>query len=352
MNRFGSVLGTFAAGTLFLSAALAPSPVAAQSPKPSPDADRSPSIPPPADTARFYPHPYNPWDSYIFEPWNSYTYPVGGGLYPYSYRFNRRELHASFRTGRATERYRQNVFELRQKLNQRLRYRRGSRDPAQEPDRTYLDIPRDPRPRHRQVAVETADPYPYDGYQYTSPVGESYDQGRQLERYRQEELYLREQLTLLSYSDLFDHGLEMFRAGRYGQAARLFTAAADANHEDAASRIHAAQSLLAVGQYDEALIHVHRAFELAPQLLNMPLDLAADYNDHNDYRQQLAALETHVRDHPTDTRAAVLLAYARFFSPRPTDAAADMARIKPLAQRDPFVRKLLRAAAPIIPQAR
>ena len=112
------------------------------------------------------------------------------------------------------------------------------------------------------------------------------------------------------------------------------------------------ESLLAVGQYDEALIHVHRAFELAPRLLNMPLDLAADYNDHNDYRQQLAALESHVRDHPTDTRAAVLLAYARFFSPRPTDAAEAMARIKPLAKRDPFVRKLLRAAAPIIPEAR
>ena len=225
-------------------------------------------------------------------------------------------------------------MELREKLRLRLQHSHEGSSQRSGTDRTG-----DPRPATLH-------------YPYVSPLGELHHQGRELESYRQEELYLREQLTLLSYSDLFERGLKQFRAGRFGQAARSFVAAADANHEDAASRIHAAQALMAVGLYKDAMVHVRRAFELAPALMNMPLDLAADYTDQNDYRAHLGALEQHLADHPADSDAAILLAVVRFFSPDPTGAGDALARIKPLARRDPFVHNLLRAAAPVIPQAR
>ena len=50
--------------------------------------------------------------------------------------------------------------------------------------------------------------------------------------------------------------------------------------------------------------------------------------------------------------AAILLACEQFFSADPQDASEAMRRIKPLARTDPFVRKLLDTAAPLVPVAR
>jgi tetratricopeptide (TPR) repeat protein len=268
----------------------------------------------------------------------------GWGYYPYSVRLGSGELDSFHRWGRATERYRQNAFELRRKLEQRRRYTyHGGEARRYWPMEDSTDLPgAGALPGGRRW-------YRY----YVAPaLSEIYDQGRELEYYRQQELYLREQLTLLTHRDLLNRGLEQFRAGAYGQAARLFVAAADKNREDAASRLHAAQALLAVGMYDQALTHVRRAFELQPLLMQLPLDLANDYGRKADYEEHLAALEAHVRDDPTDADAAVLLAYARFFSARPQDAAEALRRIKPLARKDPFVAKLLSAAGPLVPAAR
>lgn len=282
----------------------------------------------------------------LYSPWSWSYGTLRYGHYPYGYRLARRDLEWSFRTGRAVERYRQNVYELRRKLQQRLRHTyRG------EADQSLLDL--NPPPWHAPYDERRYRPsyrrWPY-GQGYA--LGELHDRGRELEYYRQQEGYLREQLTLLSYRDLFDRGLEMFRAGSYGHAARAFIAAADKNHEDAASRIHAAQCLVAVGMYEDALGHVRRAFELQPLLLQLPMNLASDYRNKEDYADHVAALKDHVQAHPQDDQAAVLLAYELFFSERPQDSSEAMKRIKSLASRDPLAADLLAAAAPIVSGAR
>ena len=282
----------------------------------------------------------------LYSPWSCSYGALGSAYYPYSYRLDRRDLAWSFRTGRAVERYRQNVFALRRRLQQRLQHTyRG------EADQSLLDL--NPPPWYAPYGERRYD-WSYWGRPYGLGygLGELHDQGRELEYYRQQEGYLREQLTLLSYRDLFDRGLDMFHAGWYGQAARAFIAAADKNHEDAACRIHAAQCLMAVGMYDDALVHVRRAFELQPLLMQLPMNLAADYQNKADYAKHIAALKAHVEADPKDEQAAVLLAYELFFSDHPQDSSDAMKRIKPLASSDPLAANLLAAAAPIVPGAR
>ncbi|UCG31575.1 MAG: hypothetical protein JSU68_07895 [Phycisphaerales bacterium] len=282
----------------------------------------------------------------LCSPWSHSYGDLHCAYYPYDSRLAARGLDWSFGTGRAVERYRQNVFELRRKLQQRLQHTyRG------EADQSLLDL--NPPPwyapygEHRYRWSYWGRPY---GQGYW--LGERHDRGRELEYYRQQEGYLREQLTLLSYRDLFDRGLDMFRAGSYGQAARAFIAAAEKNHEDAASRIHAAQCLVAVSMYEDALAHVRRAFELQPLLMQLPMNLASDYRNKEDYADHVAALKAHVEAHPKDDQAAILLAYELFFSDRPQDSSDAMKRIKPLAPHDPLAANLLAAAAPIVPAAR
>jgi tetratricopeptide (TPR) repeat protein len=247
-----------------------------------------------------------------------------------------RTLGRSFGHARQTERYRQNVAELRQRLQHGLAHRYA-------PWSSYPVVLPDPGP-----PVFTR----RDRERYPSPIREFYDQGSRLEYWRQQELATRESLTLLSFDNLFRRGMDAFREGNYGQAARLFVAAADKNHEDAASRLHAAQALLAVGQYAEALRHVRRAFELQPLLMQLPLDLQDDYTIKSDYDAHVGGLAEHVQANPRDHSALLLLGYAQFFGPRPESAASTMAEIKRLAPKDPFARKLRAAAAPIIPEAR
>ena len=257
------------------------------------------------------------------------------GVY-YRVTIGPRTLGRSFGHARQTERYRQNVAELRQRLQHSLahRYAPWSSYPVVLPDPGLPDFVR------------------HGGEGYPSPIREFYDQGSRLEYWRQQELATRESLTLLSFDNLFHRGLDAFREGNYGQAARLFVAAADKNQEDAASRLHAAQSLLAVGQYAEALRHVRRAFELQPLLLQLPLDLQDDYTIKSDYDAHVSELAEYVQANPQDHAALLLLGYAQFFGPHPESAASTMAEIKRRAPKDPFAQKLRAAAAPIIPEAR
>ena len=278
-------------------------------------------------------------------PW---SYPHDDCYYtadPYRIHVGPRQLDQALRRGRTTERYRQNVFELRRKLRERLGYIYGD---DHDPSRWALNAP----PWGAPGDARSYGGRRWSPYLTRSPLRDLFGQGRELEYYRQQELYLRERLTLLSYRDLFDRGLDLFRVGSYGQAARAFAAAADKNHEDAAARVHAGQALMAVGMYEEAMRHVRRAFELQPLLMQLPMNLADDYDDRDDYAEHLAALRAHVKAHPQDHDAAILLAYQQFFSSEPQRSSEAMKRIKPLARTDPFAAKLLAAAAPIVPDAR
>ena len=107
-------------------------------------------------------------------------------------------------------------------------------------------------------------------------------------------------------------------------------------------------ALTASGLYSEAMVHVRRAFELSPQLIYRPLNHRASYTYPDDYDDHVERLQEHVNSHPDDDEAVILLAYQLFFSDTPKDATEPMSRVKELATKDGFARRLWEAAKPLL----
>lgn len=241
--------------------------------------------------------------------------------------------------GRATERYKQNAAELQAQVRSR-RNEQGTQGLTNSAGQAY--------PLTAAEALEADRLARLQGQISGDPYTTFYSLGGGLEYYRQRELAARKELTLLSFDALLEEGVAFFRAGRYGEAARSFLAATQKDHGDAGSRLYAAQSLMAVGMYSQALDHVRRAEELAPQLLHRPLNHRSQYVRPEDFDRQLLALREHVGRHPDDADAVLLLAYEQFFSDRPGLATEPMRRVKDLANRDHFAKRLYDAARPML----
>ncbi len=240
---------------------------------------------------------------------------------------------------RAIERSRQNAAEVRQQVQARRR-RQGSTDTTNRAGQVYPSTAADQEHRDRPGTA-----YPGAGY---SPYETFYTLGSELEHYRQQELAARAELSLLTYDVLLKEGLTYFRNRHYAQAARSFIAASQKDHGDASSRLHAAQCLMASSLYEQALAHVRRAFELAPQLIYRPLNHRDNYAFPGDFDRHLEELKRYVSTHLRDDDAVLLLAYEQFFSDRPAQAVKAMRRVKRLAKSDGFAKKLWEAAQPIL----
>lgn len=240
---------------------------------------------------------------------------------------------------RAVERRKQDAVELREQVKAR-RYEQGTTGTTNSAGQVY---PLTAANRQRSQ---------YDGNAYPGAAGGGYDSlyrlGSEFEYYRQQELAARAELSLLTYDVLLAEGLSFFRGRRYAQAARSFIAATQKDQGDAASRLHAAQCLMASGLYSQALAHVRRAFELAPQLIYRPLNHRQNYVFPTDFDQHLEALWRYVRAHPRDDDATILLAYEQFFSDRPKNSMAAMKRVKARAKSDSFANRLWKAAQPML----
>ena len=319
-------------------------------PSTEPAPDRLP--PEPGGPPRVIPHlPYTPGYVYpspygMVPPYAPYQVPYA----PYRYGYRGHHHRSLYGAARQTERYRQDALEARRAVEARRRQRRETgKDNVVERPGPY---PYNPGP------VE--DPYGYGSYArpylggygyggYHDPYGPSpYYVGSRLESYRTEALAAREELTLMAYEDVLTQGVKSFRAGQYGAAARSFMAAAEKHHGDSGSRIHAAQALVAVGLYDEALQHVRRAVSLKPLVLYQPINLQADYGIKEDFNKHVDALDAFCKKHPDDTDAWLLLAYVRFFSPNPELSREPLLHVQKIVPYDRFAERLTRAAKPII----
>ena len=258
--------------------------------------------------------------------------------YPYHQVINLEPPTDASRAGRALERSKQNAAEQRQQVEARRRAQ-GEAGLTNRAGRVFPSTAADQERADRIAEVQRQ----VNG----SPYATFYGLGYGLEYFRQQELAARRELALLTYDVLLEEGLAYFRNRRYAQAARSFLAAADKDHGDAGSRLHAAQCLMASGLYGAALVQVRRAFELAPQLIYRPLNHRDTYAFPVDFDRQIAELERYVSSRPEDDHAVLLLAYEQFFSATPRRAAPAMRRVKSLSQSDGFAKRLWKAAQPV-----
>jgi len=285
-----------------------------------------------------YPQPYGP-----YAPYGG----AHGGYYDPDRPLGRYHHYTPYDIGRQTARNRQDAREARRAVEARRRQRRAAgKDNVIERPGPYPYNPESIEGAEAPYVMPRGGYGPYaGGYRYAQ---DPYYYGQPLEHYRTEALAAREELTLMAYEDLLTQGYKSFQAGHYGSAARSFMAAADKHHGDSGSRIHAAQALVAVGMYEEALRYVRRAVGLKPLLLLTPMNLQADYGVKADFDKHVAALAEHCKKNPKDTDAWLLLAFEQLLSPHPERCAEALSHVKDRVPYDRLAERLTKAAKPII----
>jgi tetratricopeptide (TPR) repeat protein len=205
---------------------------------------------------------------------------------------------------------------------------------------------------------------PYGGYGYGPPAAwgyadpsstfdEGYWQGerdgRRLAQWEQSV-----ELGTASYLSGMRSGLAAFRQGDYATAVKQFILAANLNQGDAASRLHAAHAMVALGHYDEAAPSVRRAIQLQPQLVYLSIDIRADYGVQQDFDVHYAKLKAATEQQADHPDLWFLLGYYQFFSGRAQEAYSSLKKSDELAPGSRTTQRLLDAAklsAPAEPPA-
>ena len=223
----------------------------------------------------------------------------------------------------------------------RGRYHRYSYRPYRQYDRRY--------PRYY------AQPFGHPGYYPTfSPYydrnGRSYDDYfeayRKAEQYKELKQLVRRRESRLGrqHLQLMNEGLAAFHRGDYRLAANQFMAAAESNHGDAGSRLHAAHALIAVGDYRSAVVLLRRAFQLQPKIVALEYDIRDDYRDIEDFRLHLRRLHEEAIRAERDEDLWILLGYVRFYSGDRVGAYDDFRLALKFSPRDPLAAQLAKAS--------
>lgn len=181
-------------------------------------------------------------------------------------------------------------------------------------------------------------PYPprdgYDryGYAYEEAYHRGVEDGRRFVQFERQA-----ELGLASYLQAMETGLNAFAAADYSGAARSFALAARLNQGDAASRIHAAHALFALGRYHEAVPLLRRAFELQPKIAYFTVDMREDYADRADFDKHLAALTQACEASADDADLKLLLGYCRHFGGDQAGAARTLSEAAELRRGDRLI---------------
>ena len=189
----------------------------------------------------------------------------------------------------------------------------------------------------------------YAPYHYDSSSGDAFRFGfvEGFNRGRFERVAIeREQSVLEHHSIHLNRGLDHFHKGEYQQAAAAFKLAADTHHGDPAARIYAGHTLFAVGQYQQAITYLRRAFELQPKIALLDYDVRDDYPQNEDFNKHLAALDAAIKQSPNDTNRLLLLGYVRYYTGQRDKAYALLARADKINRGDGLAQRLMEHCQP------
>jgi len=186
------------------------------------------------------------------------------------------------------------------------------------------------------------DDYGYGPYGYGVDPADAYLQGRYDERQFQEWKEHHDR-GIASYSAAMADGLTMFREARYAEAVGAFSRAAELHQGDPASRVHATYALVAIGNYDDAVLMIRRAIQLQSRLVYLPLSIREEYGPQVDFDAHLQRLREATEQAGNDAGLWMLLAYYQHFSGESSAAYASITRALELAPRDRVIADLHRA---------
>jgi len=192
-------------------------------------------------------------------------------------------------------------------------------------------------------------PFVIPGRSFRGPwIDDDYRQWRYADRTRQSKK--RTKRLLESHHKMMSRGLAAFAKGDYERARSAFVLAADMNHGDPASRVHAAHGCFALGRYSQAVRWLREAFRLEPRLCDLPYDIRTDYGAPKDFEAQLSALKGSVAAFPDEPDPLILLGYVSFYAGQRTEAHDALLQARRLlgdrAAKDHLVITLVEASQP------
>jgi hypothetical protein len=190
--------------------------------------------------------------------------------------------------------------------------------------------------------------YDYPGYGAYDPPADTYIQGRYDQRQFQEWKESHDK-GLNAYAAAMSEGLERFRETAYAEAVGAFVRAAELNQGDPAARLHAAYALVAIGNYEDAVLMVRRAIQLQSRLLYLPLSIREEYGPQVDFDAHLERLRKAASEADEDPGLWMLLGYYECFSGNRPAATEALTKAQKLAPRDPLINDFLRAARLLTP---
>lgn len=138
-------------------------------------------------------------------------------------------------------------------------------------------------------------------------------------------------------------GHQHFGKGEFKEAQSTFLRALLADSGDAYARLFYAMSGMAVGDYAAAAAALRSALELAPDLIESPIDLRQFYRDAATLRSHVEGLGGWLQNRSGEPEARLLLAYTLFATGDPYGAEAELSRIESGSLVDHLVKPLREA---------
>jgi hypothetical protein len=173
------------------------------------------------------------------------------------------------------------------------------------------------------------------------PSWDAYGSGYRSGQYEAELWLARDRNLLRTAKAYVTKGQELFRAGKYEEAAAAFRLAATSDNGDASSRLLAAHAYFALGRYGSAMAYLRRAFELQPKIALLDFSIQAEYGNLDELDKQLETLKKHCETTPNDSEAWLLLGYVYRHSGEREASTSALARAYKLMPNDRLVKRLL-----------
>lgn len=180
------------------------------------------------------------------------------------------------------------------------------------------------------------------GYPYAvPPTWDAYYSGYRAGQYEGELWLARDRNLLRTARAYVAKGSQLFRDGKYEEAAEAFRLAGSSDHGDASCRLLAAHTYFAMGRYGTAMGYLRRAFQLQPKIAFLDYSLQAQYGDVVAFAKHRDSLKKACDANPNDYEAWTLLGYVYRHSGDRAASVKALARAYKVEPRDKLVRSLL-----------
>ncbi|MCB9849334.1 MAG: hypothetical protein H6817_01365 [Phycisphaerales bacterium] len=152
-----------------------------------------------------------------------------------------------------------------------------------------------------------------------------------------------------AYAAAMAEGVDAFRNADYSAAVGAFVRAAELNQGDPASRLLGTYALVAIGNYDDAVLMLRRAIQLQSRLIYLPLSIREEYGPKIDFDAHLQKLRQATEDAKDDAGRWMLLAFYEHFTGNREAASEAITKANEQAPRDPLIQDLHRAIRLLTP---